>query len=709
MQTYDDRLTFLLPRPVWVNDLDVAYCSLCNHAFGPLKRRHHCRNCGNIFCHDCSTRKVPLPQLGYGTKPVRVCNGCFDVAYLVTYAIDEDHGLSTQIHGVRGLLELTEKDDEKDLHNMVAYGGVDALIWLCRSSKSIKLHHLTTTILAMLAEKESIRPVIITKWALPPLLFLVRSYTHVEPISANISHKKSPVNSIHSSTITPSLTSNPSSSSATADDPTATNPVESRQSIILEIIINCTHIFYQLSRAGILSLKEVISDGIFDTLLMLASFNIYSLQLDKGVCSDEMPATGDDEQQVVERVVIIQSLAAKAISAISSLVSFQADIIELIQKTDKLSTLLKSSNDEVRKYIAKTVAYLSLRNDKYKPALLHGEGSKALVSILAALPQNIQGSINKKARMNDLEYYLAKETADADKCDGDEGKGGQSGKAQVQSVNSAAVSHACCALANFATNNESQINLMSQPHLLEYVCNVCHVFPQHVEIHRHVARCLANLALYEENNEAMLTNNKKSGENKNKDCFDVLPTLLFMGKDSKSGVQRHIVRAIDNLSSNMSIDPPADHWRDVFGDAYVYINQILHKQQVDGEDNTIDVDTIKRAKSILAREKIEVGTTGDTITTIDEATTSTVTAEAKEAGKASAPSNAARVEDHEEENPISASSPVDTDAIATTTVSTPPNEDEDEEQEDIDGSDETIKKAPKSNSKSNKRRSKKNK
>jgi len=52
---------------------------------------------GNIFCHDCSSRKVPLPQLGYGTKPVRVCNGCFDVAYLVTYAIDEDHGLSTQV------------------------------------------------------------------------------------------------------------------------------------------------------------------------------------------------------------------------------------------------------------------------------------------------------------------------------------------------------------------------------------------------------------------------------------------------------------------------------------------------------------------------------------------------------------------------------------------------------------------------------------
>ncbi|GAN11506.1 hypothetical protein MAM1_0641c11069 [Mucor ambiguus] len=709
MQPYDDRLTFLLPRPVWVNDLDVAYCSLCNHAFGPLKRRPELTiegDSGNIFCHDCSTRKVPLPQLGYGTKPVRVCNGCFDVAYLVTYAIDEDHGLTTQIHGVRGLLELTEKDDEKDLHNMVAYGGVDALIWLCRSSKSIKLHHLTTTILAMLAEKESIRPVIITKWALPPLLFLVRSYTHVEPIGTSSNHKKSPVNSIHSNTMTPSLTSDPSSSSATADDATVNNPVESRQSIILEIAINCTHILYQLSRAGILSLKEVIADGVFDTLLILASFDIQHLHLEKGICSDEVPVTGDDEQQVMERVLIIQSLAAKAISAISSLVSFQADIIELIQKTDRLSTLLRSPNGEVRKYIAKTVAYLSLRNDKYKPALLFDDGSKALVSILAALPQKIQGSINKKTRMNDLGYYLV--AADVNKYDGNGGKEGeQDGKAQVQSINSAAVSHACCALANFATNNESQINLMSQPHLLEYICNVCHVFPQHVEIHRHVARCLANLALYEENNEAMLTNNKKSGEKKNKDCFNVLPTLLLIGKGSKMGVQRHIVRAIDNLSNNMRIDPPADHWHEIFGDAYIYINQILQKQQVEGEDNTVDVDTIKRAKSIIAREKAENGT-ADVVATIDDAAPS---AETTEVDKDSSTSKVTKAESYEEENPKSTSSPAQEDAPITTTTPTPPNEDEDEEQEqeDIDGSNETIKKAPKSNSKSNKRRSKKNK
>lgn len=52
---------------------------------------------GNIFCHECSSRSVPLPQLGYGTKAVRVCNSCFEVAYLVTYTIDQDHGVSTQV------------------------------------------------------------------------------------------------------------------------------------------------------------------------------------------------------------------------------------------------------------------------------------------------------------------------------------------------------------------------------------------------------------------------------------------------------------------------------------------------------------------------------------------------------------------------------------------------------------------------------------
>lgn len=570
MNSHDDRLTFLLQRPAWVNDLDVSYCSSCNNTFSPLKRRHHCRNCGNIFCQECSSRKVALPQLGYGTKPERVCNSCFDVCYLVAYSIDEDHGLSTQIHGVRGLLELTEKDDEKDLHNMVAYGGVDALIWLCRSSKSIKLHHLTTTILALLAEKESIRPVIITKWALPPLLVLIRHYTSPEVI-----RKHSPPNSITSG----------------SNDSSDENTAETRQSIILEIIINCTHILYQLSRAGILSQKEVIQEGVFDTLIKLASFNLDTVPLEKDASNDEQQQL---QQHINERVTIIQNLAAKAISAISSLVGFQANIIELIQGTPKLSNLLRSNNGEVRKYMAKTIAYLSLRNDKYKPNLLGGEGSRALVSILALLPQkDYDEKKDKTSRLQDLSYYLSKDIQQIEDVERLSNK-----KAEEHQLNSAAVSHTCCALANFATNNESQLNLMSQPHILKYICNVPVTFPTHAEIHRHVARCLANLSLYEENLKAMLTN-KNGTKDGARDCYNVLPTLLIMGKSPASDVHRHIVRAIDNLSSNL---PASENhrWKELFGEAYTYICRILEEDA----GNEKDADVIKRAKGIVAREKM---------------------------------------------------------------------------------------------------------
>lgn len=47
----------------------------------------------------------------------------------------------------------------------------------------------------------------------------------------------------------------------------------------------------------------------------------------------------------------------------------------------------------------------------------------------------------------------------------------------------------------------------------------------------------------------MLTNKNRKNQGE-KDAYNVLPTLLYMGKVSPSGVQRHVVRAIDNLSSN---------------------------------------------------------------------------------------------------------------------------------------------------------------
>uniref|UniRef100_T1J100 Lateral signaling target protein 2 homolog n=1 Tax=Strigamia maritima TaxID=126957 RepID=T1J100_STRMM len=62
--------------PIWIPDELASHCMSCQSAFTVVRRRHHCRNCGKVFCSRCSSNSVPLPQYGHD-KPVRVCNRCF--------------------------------------------------------------------------------------------------------------------------------------------------------------------------------------------------------------------------------------------------------------------------------------------------------------------------------------------------------------------------------------------------------------------------------------------------------------------------------------------------------------------------------------------------------------------------------------------------------------------------------------------------------
>ncbi|KAK2149448.1 hypothetical protein LSH36_452g01014 [Paralvinella palmiformis] len=64
------------PPPHWVPDDQSPCCTSCKVPFTFVRRRHHCRNCGKIFCSRCSSNSVPLPHFGHD-KPVRVCNHCF--------------------------------------------------------------------------------------------------------------------------------------------------------------------------------------------------------------------------------------------------------------------------------------------------------------------------------------------------------------------------------------------------------------------------------------------------------------------------------------------------------------------------------------------------------------------------------------------------------------------------------------------------------
>lgn len=71
------------PAGGWTPDSMTTKCKGCSREFSMTRRKHHCRHCGEIFCKNCSEQVAPLPnEQGQLTKPVRVCDGCWDILNL---------------------------------------------------------------------------------------------------------------------------------------------------------------------------------------------------------------------------------------------------------------------------------------------------------------------------------------------------------------------------------------------------------------------------------------------------------------------------------------------------------------------------------------------------------------------------------------------------------------------------------------------------
>jgi hypothetical protein len=64
--------------PKWTPDKARARCRAgrCTKEFSIAVRRHHCRYCGEIFCNQCTSQRLPLPQLGI-KRAVRLCEECY--------------------------------------------------------------------------------------------------------------------------------------------------------------------------------------------------------------------------------------------------------------------------------------------------------------------------------------------------------------------------------------------------------------------------------------------------------------------------------------------------------------------------------------------------------------------------------------------------------------------------------------------------------
>jgi hypothetical protein len=60
-------------REHWVPDSERTTCSGCLVEFALLTRRHHCRGCGEVFCHSCAPRSTGRLTSG---KRLRTCRNC---------------------------------------------------------------------------------------------------------------------------------------------------------------------------------------------------------------------------------------------------------------------------------------------------------------------------------------------------------------------------------------------------------------------------------------------------------------------------------------------------------------------------------------------------------------------------------------------------------------------------------------------------------
>eukprot|EP00123_Amoebidium_parasiticum_P015957 comp23218_c0_seq3/m.37824 comp23218_c0_seq3/g.37824 ORF comp23218_c0_seq3/g.37824 comp23218_c0_seq3/m.37824 type:complete len:446 (-) comp23218_c0_seq3:472-1809(-) len=59
-------------RLTWELDEDVDECRGCAQGFSALRRKHHCRACGKIYCWECSSIQTDPDT----RKEVRLCKGC---------------------------------------------------------------------------------------------------------------------------------------------------------------------------------------------------------------------------------------------------------------------------------------------------------------------------------------------------------------------------------------------------------------------------------------------------------------------------------------------------------------------------------------------------------------------------------------------------------------------------------------------------------
>ncbi|XP_060712149.1 zinc finger FYVE domain-containing protein 1 [Hemiscyllium ocellatum] len=73
-------LTDRVAPDYWRPNTQITECHQCKKLFEEGDRKHHCRACGEGCCDACSSKSMPVPERGWGSAAVRVCDNCFRTA-----------------------------------------------------------------------------------------------------------------------------------------------------------------------------------------------------------------------------------------------------------------------------------------------------------------------------------------------------------------------------------------------------------------------------------------------------------------------------------------------------------------------------------------------------------------------------------------------------------------------------------------------------
>ncbi|XP_030498881.2 protein FREE1 [Cannabis sativa] len=103
----------------WVPDEAVTKCTSCGTDFGAFVRKHHCRNCGDIFCDKCTQGRTALTA-DENAQPVRVCDRCMAE---VTQRLNNAKDVASKPAGLHSHEDLAKKLQEEMEKNRKSSSG----------------------------------------------------------------------------------------------------------------------------------------------------------------------------------------------------------------------------------------------------------------------------------------------------------------------------------------------------------------------------------------------------------------------------------------------------------------------------------------------------------------------------------------------------------------------------------------------------------